>query len=76
MQSNDMLTRYLHAVGFWLPPATKQDILAEISEDLHLQIDDRNGSLGRLSLKVRSPKSSSSAAGQSSSPGHFCRNAN
>jgi hypothetical protein len=47
MPSNDMLARYLQAVGFWLPPATKQDILAEISEDLHSQIDDRAGSLGR-----------------------------
>ncbi len=47
MPSNDMLARYLQAVGFWLPPATKQDILAEISEDLHSQIDDRAAGLGR-----------------------------
>lgn len=47
MPSNDMLARYLQAVGFWLPPATKQDIIAEISEDLHSQIDDRAASLGR-----------------------------
>lgn len=47
MPSSDLLTRYLQAVGFWLPPATKQDILAEISEDLHSQIDDRAASLNR-----------------------------
>ena len=47
MPSNDMLARYLQAVGFWLPQATKQDILAEISEDLHSQIDDRGAGLGR-----------------------------
>ena len=47
MPSNDMLARYLQAVGFWLPAATKQDILAEISEDLHSQIDDRAASLNR-----------------------------
>jgi len=45
--TNDLLTRYLHAVGFWLPGATKQDIIAEISEDLRSQIDDRAASLGR-----------------------------
>lgn len=47
MPSNDMLTRYLQSVGFWLPPAAKQDIIAEISEDLHSQIDDRAARLGR-----------------------------
>jgi hypothetical protein len=42
MPSNDMLARYLEAVGFWLPRATKQGILAEISEDLRSQIEDRS----------------------------------
>lgn len=41
MPSKDLLARYLQAVGFWLPRAAKDDILAEISEDLHSQIDDR-----------------------------------
>jgi hypothetical protein len=45
--NNDLVTRYLHAVGFWLPGATKHDILAEISEDLHSQIEDRSASLNR-----------------------------
>lgn len=45
--NNDLVSRYLQAVGFWLPRATKEDILAEISEDLHSQIDDRSASLGR-----------------------------
>jgi hypothetical protein len=45
--NNDLVARYLQAIGFWLPRATKQDILAEISEDLHSQIDDRAASLGR-----------------------------
>jgi hypothetical protein len=47
MPSNDMLTRYLQAVGFWLPRETKEDILAEISEDLQSQMDERAASLGR-----------------------------
>lgn len=48
MPSNsDLVTRYLQAVGFWLPRATKQDILAEISEDLHSQIEDRSAGLNR-----------------------------
>ncbi|HEX5236313.1 MAG TPA: hypothetical protein VFW25_13385 [Silvibacterium sp.] len=48
MPSSDLLSRYLQAIGFWLPRATKHDILAEISEDLHSQIDDRAAGLGRL----------------------------
>jgi hypothetical protein len=45
--NNDLVSRYLQAVGFWLPRATKNDILAEISEDLHSQLEDRSASLGR-----------------------------
>ena len=30
--SIDLVSRYLQAVGFWLPRAQKQDILAELSE--------------------------------------------
>ena len=47
MPSNDLIDRYLQAVGFWLPRATRHDILAEISEDLHSQIEDREASLNR-----------------------------
>jgi hypothetical protein len=45
--SIDLIGRYLQAVGFWLPRAQKQDILAELSEDLHSQIEDRESQLGR-----------------------------
>ncbi len=45
--STDLVGRYLQAVGFWLPRAQKQDILAEISEDLRSQIEDRESDLGR-----------------------------
>jgi hypothetical protein len=45
--STDLVNRYLQAVGFWLPRAEKQDILAEISEDLHSQIEDHEAELGR-----------------------------
>jgi hypothetical protein len=45
--TNDLFARYLQAVGFWLPRATKDDILAEISEDLHSQMEDRAASLNR-----------------------------
>ena len=44
--STDLVARYLQAVAFWLPRAQKQDILAEISEDLHSQIEDRESELG------------------------------
>jgi hypothetical protein len=42
----DLLDRYLHAVKFWLPKAQQQDILAELAEDLHSQIDEREAALG------------------------------
>jgi hypothetical protein len=44
--SADLVDRYLQAVGFWLPRAQKEDILAELSEDLHSQIEDRESELG------------------------------
>ncbi len=43
----DVLDRYLQAVKFWLPKAQKQDIIAELSEDIRSQIDDREAELGR-----------------------------
>ncbi|HTZ89299.1 MAG TPA: hypothetical protein VMA71_03105 [Alloacidobacterium sp.] len=45
--TNDLVARYLQAVRFWLPRATRHDILAEIAEDLQSQIDDRAAALGR-----------------------------
>lgn len=43
----DLLDRYLHAVRFWLPRAQHDDIIAELSEDIRSQIDERETSLGR-----------------------------
>ena len=43
----DMLSRYLHAVEFWLPKEQRRDIIAELSEDIRSQIEDRENSLGR-----------------------------
>lgn len=43
----DLLDRYLHAVGFWLPKTQQQDIIAELSEDLRSQIEERETELGR-----------------------------
>jgi hypothetical protein len=43
----EMLERYLKAIEFWLPEGQKQDILAEISEDLHSQIEERQTAFGR-----------------------------
>ncbi|PYT25011.1 MAG: hypothetical protein DMG57_26720 [Acidobacteria bacterium] len=36
-----LLDRYLQAVKFWLPKAQKQDIIAELSEDIRSQIDEK-----------------------------------
>ena len=43
----EILQRYLHAIEFWLPNGQRQDIIAEISEDLHSQIEDKQAALGR-----------------------------
>jgi len=43
----ELLNRYLQAVGFWLPRKQKQDILAELSEDLRSQIEDKEAEFGR-----------------------------
>lgn len=43
----DLVERYLQAVEFWLPKQQKADIIAELSEDLHAQIEDQAAVLGR-----------------------------
>jgi hypothetical protein len=36
--STELVDRYLQAVRFWLPKRQQEDIIAELSEDLHSQI--------------------------------------
>ncbi len=43
----DLIERYLQAVQFWLPKKQKDDIIAELSEDLHAQIEEKESGLGR-----------------------------
>jgi len=43
----ELVDRYLHAVKFWLPRNQKDDIIAELSEDLRSQIEDQQAVLGR-----------------------------
>jgi hypothetical protein len=43
----DLLKRYLTAVRFWLPAKQQDDIIAELSEDLRSQSEDREAALGR-----------------------------
>jgi hypothetical protein len=45
-KKNDLLDRYLNAIKFWLPRGQQKDIIAEIAEDLHSQIDERETALG------------------------------
>src|SRR5947209_1913365 len=44
----ELLDRYLQAVKFWLPKAQKQDIIAELSEDIRSQIEEKEAELGKL----------------------------
>jgi hypothetical protein len=43
----ELLDRYLQAVQFFLPKKQKADIIAELSEDLHSQIEEKETELGR-----------------------------
>src|SRR5258705_1820297 len=43
----ELLDRYLQAVQFFLPKKHKADIIAELSEDLHSQIEEKETELGR-----------------------------
>jgi len=43
----ELIDRYLNAVRFWLPRAQEDDIIAELGEDLHSQIEERATELGR-----------------------------
>jgi hypothetical protein len=42
----ELIDRYLHAVKFWLPRKQKDDIIAELSEDLRSQIEEKETELG------------------------------
>jgi hypothetical protein len=42
----ELLERYLQAVKFWLPKKQKQDIIAELSEDIILRSKRRSLSSG------------------------------
>jgi hypothetical protein len=43
----DIVERYLQSVGFWLPKAQKNDIVAELSEDIRSEVEERESQLGR-----------------------------
>jgi hypothetical protein len=43
----ELLNRYLQAVRFWLPKGQQEDLIAELSEDLHSQIEEKETELGR-----------------------------
>jgi hypothetical protein len=47
MTHTDLIDRYLNAVKLWLPRKLQKDILAELAEDLHSQIEERESVLGR-----------------------------
>ena len=43
----DLIDRYLGAIRFWLPEGQREDILAELADDLRSQVADREASLNR-----------------------------
>ncbi|MEI9971525.1 MAG: hypothetical protein WDO73_05370 [Ignavibacteriota bacterium] len=46
-KQSDLIDRYLNAVSIWLPGKQQKDILAELAEDLHSQVEEREAALGR-----------------------------
>ncbi len=44
----DLVERYLNAVRFWLPKDQKEDVIAELAEDIRSQIEERESELGRV----------------------------
>src|ERR1039458_4564866 len=46
LAKSDLIDRYLEAVKFWLPKTQQNDILAELAEDLHSQIEEREAAIG------------------------------
>ena len=43
----ELLDRYLQAVRFWLPKKQRDDIIAELSEDIRSEVDEKESILGR-----------------------------
>jgi hypothetical protein len=43
----ELIDRYLHAVKFWLPKGQADDIIAELSEDMQAQLEERESAVGR-----------------------------
>jgi hypothetical protein len=43
----ELVDRYLHAIEFWLPNQQKHDISAELSEEIHAQVEEQAAALGR-----------------------------
>jgi hypothetical protein len=43
----DLINRYLQAVRFWLPRKQQDDMIAELSEDIRSQMEERSATLGR-----------------------------
>src|SRR5262245_56654736 len=43
----ELLDRYLHSVRFWLPRSQQKDILAELSEDIRSEIEEKEMAQGR-----------------------------
>jgi hypothetical protein len=43
----DLVNRYLQAVRFWLPRKQQDDMIAELSEDIRSQFEERSRALGR-----------------------------
>jgi hypothetical protein len=73
----DLVDRYLNAIRFWLPKDQKVDVIAELSEDIRLQVEERERELGRalgeedLSALLKQRGSPFAVAGRFLPPRHL-----
>jgi hypothetical protein len=47
MAANDLIDRYLYAVSRYLPAQRQNDLLTELAANLHSEMEDKAGALGR-----------------------------
>lgn len=46
MEKLDLIERYLQFIRFWLPKKQRDEIVAELSDDLYTQVEERESELG------------------------------
>ena len=65
----ELLERYLYAVSKHLPQARREDLIAELKDNLLSQLEDEAASLGRPASRMKRPGCGTTATPRSRKPG-------